>query len=295
MKRAFDEIIASLKTTIAAYQYFVDFKKVFKNVDEIYIVLNLLNSLLNSKNEFDTRFLYLIHTYPETLKAIPLLLAVRAPHSEVKVMDLSLKTFHFDNLINEDKDYLKFMEETGLKDLIANGRVTNLVDYVIGVEVGLDSNARKNRTGKTMEDIINNYLSSFKELEIIRQATKKDIQSIFRFDGLNELVFKEELGSKPADKRFDFAVKYNNHVFLIETNFYGSGGSKLNETARSYMALADQLQHIPGVSFIWITDGIGWVSAKNNLLESYEHQESLMTIEDLDTNFLIDAIHKMAE
>ena len=295
MKRSFDDILSSLKTTIATYDYFVDFKKVYKNIDDLYVTLNILNSLLNSKEKFDLRFKSLIHSYPETLKAIPLLLAVRAPHNEISVMDLTLKTFHFGNPIENDDDYLRFMEQTGLKDMIANGKVTNLVDYVTGVEVGLDSNARKNRTGTTMEDIVENYLITFKELKVIRQATKKDILDKFGFDGLNNVVFKEETGIKPAEKRFDFAVNYNKHIFLIETNFYGSGGSKLNETARSYMALADQLSHIPNVSFIWITDGIGWLSAKNNLLESYNHQQSLMTIEDLDTNFLIDAIHKMAD
>lgn len=295
MKRQFDEIMKSLKTTIASYDYFVDFPKVYKNVDDVVIPLNLLNSLLNTGSEFDARFVDLIHKYPESLKAIPILLAIRTDNWKVNVIDGALVTFDFKTRIESDEQYLRFMEKTGLKELISKGKVSNLIDYVTGVEVGLDSNARKNRTGTSMEHIVSDYLSSFDDIEVIEQATKHSIKTKFGFSGLEPLDLTIGKGTKRADKRFDFAVKYKNEVFLIETNFYGSGGSKLNETARSYEMLAEQINRIPGCQFIWITDGVGWKTAQNNLKESYEHQNHLLTLKDLEFDDLINLIRNYTE
>jgi type II restriction enzyme len=281
MKRSFEDIMSNLKTTIAGFDFYTDFNKVFVNIEEISISLNLMNSLLNTGDDFDKRFISLIHKYPDVLKSIPILLAVR--ENKLPVLEKgNVEEYRFDKLSNEDESYLRFMDKTGLKELISKGKVKNLVDYVTGVEVGLDSNARKNRTGTAMETLVESYLRSIPNLEVIRQASTKTIKEKFHFDGLDNIKLSDGSYSKKAEKRFDFACRYDDVIYLIETNFYGSGGSKLNETARSYQEIAEQLKNIPSCHFVWITDGIGWNSAKGNLQESYLHQSNLLTIYDLE-------------
>jgi len=290
MKRDFDDIMAGLKTTIAGYDYFVDFKKVYNNVSEVLIPLNLLNSLIGRGDDFDTEFISLIHKYPESLHAIPILLAVRSPSYKMNVVDNTLVSFDFKKIVNTDEEYLKFMRETGLKELFVGNHIKSLVDYVTGVEVGLDSNARKNRSGTNMEGIVENYLSLIPGVEVIPQAEKKVIISRFGYPELESINLKE--GKNQAEKRFDFAMKYKDEIFLVETNFYGGGGSKLNEVARSYEKLADDINKLPHYKFLWITDGIGWRSARKNLQESYTHQQLMMTIKDLEQGNLIKEIEE---
>lgn len=288
MKRTFDDIMAHLKTTIAGYDYFVDFKKVYSNVSELIIPLNILNSLIGINVNFDEEFIKLIHKYPETLHAVPILLAVRAPSYKMNVIDNTLVSFDFKKIVNTDEEYIKFFTETGLKELFVGGHIKNLIDYVTGVEVGLDSNARKNRSGTNMENIVGNYLKLIPDTELISQAEKDTIIKEFGYDELNKINLKE--GKNQAEKRFDFALKYKDIVYLIETNFYGGGGSKLNEVARSYEKLADDINKLEHYKFLWITDGIGWRSARRNLQESYSHQQLMMTLWDLENSNLIKEI-----
>ena len=293
LKRDLDEIMSTLKDTIADYGYYVDFEKVYQNVDDVIVPLKLLESLVGRKDDFDAAFVNLIHKYPESLKAIPILLACR--DKKMKVIDGDLKVFDFSKRKNSDDEYVKFMDRTGLKALLTEGHVTNLFDYVIGVEVGLDSNARKNRTGTTMENIVLNFLKSNPEIEYLSQAEKKQIKAEFGYSDLDSLNLTE--GKNAAEKRFDYAfkVKGTDIVFLVETNFYGSGGSKLNETSRSYEKLADDVNGTKHFRFIWITDGKGWATARNNLHESYEHQQILLTLTDLANKNLINEIKKYCE
>ena len=297
MKRSFDEIMKNLKKSIAGFSYYTDFKKVYGNVEDVLISLNILNSLIGTCDKFDDKFLNIIHRYPETLKAIPILIAFRTKDGKVPVADNrgDIVSFDFESPSMKDDDYLLFVDKTGLKDMIANARVTNLVDYVTGVEVGLDSNARKNRTGSIMEGIVLEYLQreSSDPKEIMVQANKKDIISKWGYTELENINISEK--KKEANKRFDFAINVDGIVFLIETNFYGSGGSKLNETSRSYEKLADDINNLKHYRFIWVTDGIGWKSARRNLEESYQHQLFLATLRDLETNFLMEEIQKYCD
>ena len=85
-----------------------------------------------------------------------------------------------------------------------------------------------------------------------------------------------------AAKRFDFVVKTESMIYAVETNFYSGGGSKLNETARSYKMLSQEADTIEGFSFVWFTDGIGWKSAKGNLRETFEAMEHVYNIDDME-------------
>lgn len=275
--RNFDAWLAGFRPSIADYKYYVDFEKVFANVDAIKIPLNILNSLIGSKN-IEQEFESILKKYPETLKCIPILLAKR--ELDIMAMDIEgQKDFHFNRMNYSIPEYTKFMRKTGLFDLMQQHIVNNLVDYVIGVETGLDSNGRKNRGGHLMEDLVESYLQKaglvkdvnyFKEMYIheIEQKWKIDLSSI------------SNNGS--AEKRFDFVVKGKNTVYGIETNFYSSSGSKLNETARSYKTITMETQGLNYFKFVWFTDGCGWTSAKNNLKETFDVLEHLYNIDDLE-------------
>ncbi|MDD2504671.1 MAG: type II restriction endonuclease [Bacilli bacterium] len=282
MKRKFDEIIESLKDSIATYDYYVDFEKVYKNVGKVEMQLNLLNYLIGKEN-IEQEFMRLIVEYPDVIEVIPILLAIR--EGEIKIIDGEIISYSFKKMNRDIKDYTKLLKESGLVELFQKKKIKNLVDYVTGVEVGLDTNARKNRTGHLMENIVEGYIKKISNVDYLKEATKNDIKNHFKTDVLDGLNLDEE--NKKTNKRFDFVVKTkSDKLLLIETNFYGGGGSKLNETARSYAKLGKDIQGIKGVVFVWITDGKGWKSTKNNLREAYQNIEHLYTLDDLDKGVL---------
>ena len=279
--RDFNVWLSGFRDSIADYGYYVDFEKVHRNIDKIKIELNILNSLVGSKS-IETDFENLIKKYPEVLKCIPLLLAVRA--AEIYAIDSDgAFTYAFNKPNTSLEQYKIFMRKTGLFDLMANHIINNLVDYATGVETGLDSNGRKNRGGHMMENLVESFIGKsgfikdenyFKEM-YIHQITDKwgiDLSAISN--------------QGKAEKRFDFVIKTDDMIYAIETNFYGSGGSKLNETARSYKTLALEADTIDGFTFVWFTDGKGWTSARNNLEETFDVMEHIYNIRDLENGII---------
>ena len=279
--RDFDSWLASFRPSIADYKYYTDFNKVFNNVDAIKIPLNILNSLIGSKN-IEEDFKKILTQYPETLNCIPILLAKR--EFDIMAMDEEGQIdFHFDKPNCTNEEYVKFMRKTGLFDLMENHIVNNLVDYVTGIETGLDSNGRKNRGGHLMENLVEGFLckaglakgkSYFKEMYIheIESKWNIDLSSISNNGG--------------SEKRFDFVVKGKDIVYGIETNFYTSSGSKLNETARSYKTITLETKDLDYFKFVWFTDGCGWRSAKYNLIETFDVLEHLYNIADLESGII---------
>lgn len=279
--RNFSEWLSGFRESIADYGYYINFEKVHRNVDNIKVELNILNSLIGSKN-IEQDFENLVNKYPEVLKCIPLLLAVRA--NEIYTIDSEGEfTYNFKKPNLSVEQYKVFMRKTGLFDLIENHIVNNLVDYATGVETGLDSNGRKNRGGHLMENLVESFIKKsgfvkdetyFKEM-YIHQITEKwniDLSAISN--------------QGKTEKRFDYVVKTPNMIYGIETNFYGSGGSKLNETARSYKTLALETDTIDGFTFVWFTDGKGWTSARHNLEETFDVMEHIYNIKDLENGIL---------
>ena len=281
MKRNFDEWINNFKSSISNYSYYADFKKIYKNVDKVKVELNILNSLIGSKT-IEQDFKNIMLKYPETLECIPLLLAVRS--TEIFVKDeINEYLFDFKKMVYSMDDYVRFMQESGLFDLLQNHIINNLYDYVLGIEVGLDSNGRKNRGGHLMEDLVEKYIkeSGFvKDVNYFKEMYLNDIEKRWNID-LSSLS-----GNNVSTKRFDFVIKTPKQIYLIETNFYASSGSKLNETARSYEMLAKKAKEIDGITFIWITDGLGWHDAKNNLKETFNELETMYNINDLESGIL---------
>ena len=275
--RDFDKWLKTMKDSIATWNYYTDFDKVYKNVESIKIELNILNSLIGSKN-IKEEFRKIIELYPNTLKAIPILLAKR--EKEIKINDENGNyQFNFEKPNYSPDEYVIFMEKTGLFELLQNHIIHNLVDYVTGVEVGLDSNGRKNRTGHTMEDLVESYLKKagfIKNKTYFKEMYLSEVEKRFCVD-LSNLSNQNKV-----EKRFDFVVLKNNKVYGIECNFYGSDGSKLNETARSYKTLAIESKTIDNFVFVWLTDGKGWNSAKNNLEETFDELSTVFNLYDLE-------------
>ena len=281
MNRNFNDWLSKFKASISDYTYYVDFEKIYKNVDKIKVELNILNSLIGSKN-IEEEFQNILIKYPETLECIPLLLAVRSREIFVKD-EINEYLFKFDKMVYSIKDYIKFMRESGLFDLLQNHIINNLYDYVLGIEVGLDSNGRKNRGGHLMENLVESYIIKAgyeKDVNYFKEMYLKDIEKKWNLD------LSEMSGHNTSTKRFDFVIKTDKQVYVIETNFYSSGGSKLNETARSYKMLAQESKKVDGVTFIWFTDGTGWVSARKNLEETFNELDTLYSINDLENGVL---------
>jgi len=282
-KDVFDYLIKNLKESIFTWDYFVDFKKVKTNISLIEKELNLLNFLIGKSN-LDKELIDLVTEYPKIRKVLPILIAIR----QSKMKDLQIID-DFEELVSENKidlfnpnkqlnkelkeDLIKFFDESGLKQIFQDKNIKNVVDYCFGVEVGMDTNARKNRTGTSMESIVEAILEKFckiNKLEFISQATQKKIKDKWNFD----------ISLDKTDRRFDFAVfnKSKNKLFLLETNFYGGGGSKLKSTAGEYQYLFDFLKK-QNIDLIWVTDGVGWKTTTKSLFETFLHNEYLFNIE----------------
>ena len=274
-KRVFSEWLGTFRKSINGYKYYTDFEKVYENAEKLKIEINILNSLIGSKN-IEEEFENILRKYPECIKAIPILIAVR--EYEIYCQDANgAVNYNFKKIVQSIEDYKYFMRETGLFDMIANHLIGNLYDYVLGVEVGLGSNGRKNRGGHQMEDLVERYIKKT-GLEYYKEMYLTDIEEKWNVD----------LSAISADgtttKRWDFVVKTDDNIYVIETNFYTSGGSKLNETARSYKTIALEAKDIEGVEFVWITDGGGWISARRNLEETFDVMSSIYNIADMENN-----------
>ncbi len=285
-KRDFNTWMATFRPSIADYKYYVDFEKVYTNAESVKVELNILNSLIGSKNIHDD-FCALVSRYPEVLRAIPILIAKR--ESEIPCRDeKGAFIYDFKPAKLQDGTYTPeyfayFMEQVGLFQMIQGEHVHNLVDYVTGVEVGLDSNGRKNRGGHLMEDLVEGFIveAGFeKGVTYFKEMYGSEIEERW---GLDLSAISNE---GKTSKRFDFVVRTPSMVYAIETNFYGSGGSKLNETARSYKNLALEAAGVEGLTFVWFTDGAGWKSARHNLEETFDVMEHIYSICDLEDGII---------
>ena len=281
-KRVFSQWLSTFRKSINGYRYYTDFNRVYKKAEHLTIEMNILNSLVGSKN-IESDFEEIIAMYPECIKAVPILLAVR--ESEIFCQDINGPVnYQFDRSIQTVEQYKYFMRHTGLFDLLENHIICNLYDYVTGVEVGLDSNGRKNRSGDQMENLVEQYLKKAR-IDYYKEMDLTEIENKWHMD-LSAIS-----AEGTSTKRWDFVVKSLSCLYVIETNFYTGGGSKLNETARSYKMIAEEAKNIPNFKFVWITDGGGWEKAKRNLEETFNVLEDLYNITDMENN-LFDNLFK---
>ncbi len=284
--RDFNTWLSTMKDSIATWTYYTDFDKVYENVQKIKVELNILNSLIGSKN-IEEEFKSIVNQYPNVLVVVPILLAKR--EAEIKVQDADGSyVFNFVKMNYTVDQYTLFMRNSGLFDLLQNHIINNLVDYVLGIEVGMDTNGRKNRTGHVMEDLVESYLIKaglVKGKTYFKEMNASEVERRFHLD-LSSLSNDGEL-----EKRFDFVfVGALGTVFACECNFYGSSGSKLNETAGRYKLLTLESKNITGLQFVWFTDGIGWNSAKKNLKETFDVLDNLYNLKDLEDGAIVNLV-----
>lgn len=277
----FEYLLDTMRPGVADWEYFVNWNKVFDNTREIESTLNIMNYLLG-KEDFEKEFRYLAEKYPEILKMIPVLIVRNGSKSSdyhvvtVNGASLTEEAYNFASSNNPSEEDIanaaRFITQSGLIRIFRQDGVHNLVDYVLGVEAGLSSNGRKNRGGDAMENVCDALLAGM-ELNYIRQASHIDIQKKFGVT-LNGM----------EGRRFDFAAKVNDELFVIEVNCYSSGGSKLDKTASDFRGLQDELRG--QATFIWLTDGHGWLKTKNPLRKAFDHNDYILNIEMINKGAL---------
>lgn len=257
-KTTFDEFIATLTPTNRTLDFYVDWQKCLHNRADVEIFLNHLNFLLGKNDdELQKSVEKLFASMPKAFTVLPLLVAVRDANQIV--FDTKGNQVPMTSYFENAERAFEFIKESGLAKIFSDRNIKDLNDFVFGIEVGLDTNARKNRSGQAMEKLISNIFSNAK-LNFSEQVNIGDLTKISK-------IFGDDI------KRFDFVIFADSTTYCIECNFYSSGGSKLNETARAYQELAQKFEKIDGFEFIWITDGEGWLSAKSKLSESYKTVE----------------------
>lgn len=262
----FNTFLSQLKETNQTLDFFCDFGKISENVNNIKLSLCMLNSLIGVQD---------IRSAVETIwnrdksafNVMDILIAVRS-EGQKKVIDSIGNCVVLDSLFTSVEGVMEFLNNTGLTEVFQSRKITNLVDYVFGIETGLDTNARKNRSGHIMENAVAKILKS-NGIHFRQEVYSSEWQSITDVLGDDE-------------KRFDFVIETPTKTYLIEVNFYSGGGSKLNEVARSYSDIAPKINSVEGFEFVWITDGIGWKSAKNKLQEAYNIIPSVYNLTDIE-------------
>lgn len=279
----FQQITSTFKDKgITLWSYFVNWEKVHKNIKPIEKELNLLNVLIGKEN-IEQEVYDLIKEYPQVIKAFPFLIAFRSTSVSMLIDEINFvyKDYDFKHRLMTDddcKDLTLFFMQSGLGSLMQDKKVKNLVDYVTGVEVGLDSNGRKNRGGTLMENIVEKFVSQTCAelgLEYMAQANAKKIKQHWNI----------EITVDKSSRNLDFAINKNGKLYFIECNFYGGGGSKLKSTATEYVSM-NAYWNAQDITFIWVTDGAGWKSTLKPLREYFDKADYLLNLEMLKVNLL---------
>lgn len=266
MLKDFDKFMSQLKETNQTLDFFCDFDKISENVEDIKLSLCMLNSLIGA-SDLRKSVETIWNRDKNAFSVMDILIAVRT-RDKKKILDSVGNCVPLESMFISVDSVMTFLTDTGLGAVLQNQQVKNLVDYVFGIETGLDTNARKNRSGHVMENTVAN---------IFTNAGIPFRQEVYsrEWPAITEVLGDDE-------KRFDFVVETPSKVYLIEVNFYSGGGSKLNEVARSYSDIAPKINSVKGFEFVWITDGIGWKSAKNKLQEAYGIIPSVYNLTSID-------------
>lgn len=266
MKKDFNKFMSQLKETNQKLDFFCDFEKISNNVENIKLSLCMLNSLIGARD---------IRKSVETIwnrdktafNVMDILIAVRS-EGKKKILDNRDNCIKLESLFSSVDGVMDFLDNTGLTEVFQSRKISDLVDYVFGIETGLDSNARKNRSGHVMEETV---------AKIFKKNGIRFLQEVYstEWPELQRVLGDDE-------KRFDFVIETTQKIYLIEVNFYSGGGSKLNEVARSYSDIAPKINSVNGFEFVWITDGVGWKSAKNKLQEAYSIIPSIFNLTNIN-------------
>ena len=267
MNKDFNLFMSQLQETNQTLDFFCDFDKISENVENIKLSLCMLNSLIGStdmRKSVETIW----KRDKSTFNVMDILIAVRS-EGKKKVLDSLGNCVVLDSLFESVDGVMEFLEDTGLSEIFQSKRINDLVDYVFGIETGLDTNARKNRSGHVMERMVARILDQ-NGIGYRQEVYSSEWPEITKVLGDDE-------------KRFDFVIEDKDKTYLIEVNFYSGGGSKLNEVARSYSDIAPKINSVSGFEFVWITDGVGWNSARNKLQEAYSNIPSVYNLTNISS------------
>ena len=253
MEKNFGTFMSQLRETNQTLGFFCDFDKISNNVENIKLSLCMLNSLIGT-NDLRRSVETIWERDKTAFNILDILIAVRS-NGQKKVLNANGECVALNSFFESVDSVVEYLEDTGLAHILKEGRIKNLVDYVFGIETGLDSNARKNRSGHVMENMVSKIFDD-NNITYRKEVYSKEWTDIKRVLGDDE-------------KRFDFAIEAHQKTYLIEVNFYSGGGSKLNEVARAYTDIAPKVNSVPNFEFVWITDGIGWKDARTKLHEAY--------------------------
>jgi len=266
MVKNFEWFLSQLTQTNATLDYFVDFSKVRENTEKILLKLHQLNFLLG-KSDLAQAIALVFAENPKAFEVLGILLSVRDSQKTL-VLNTELQAVPLASYFEDTAQILNFLEESGLADIFRNKAIGSLPDYVFGVEAGLSSHGRKNRSGENMSKAVSQLL---------------DRAGIFYQKEIHSSQFPQ-IASLGADiKKFDFVIETEKKTYLIEVNYYNSSGSKPNEVARAYADIAPKINQYTAYEFVWITDGQGWLSSKKQLQEAYQqipHVYNLASLPD---------------
>ena len=262
----FITFMSQLKETNQTLDFFCDFDKIHSHVEDIKLSLCMLNSLIGA-TDMRSAVETIWRRDKSAFNVMDILIAVRS-EGKKKVLNSFGDCVVLDSLFDSVDGVMEFLTDTGLSEVFRSQKITNLVDYVFGVETGLDSNARKNRSGHVMEHVVADILSQH------GISYRTEVYSS-EWEEMTQALGDDE-------KRFDFVIETPQKVYLIEVNFYSGGGSKLNEVARAYSDIAPKINAVNGFEFVWITDGIGWNSAKNKLQEAFNIIPSIYNLTSIE-------------
>lgn len=266
MAKDFNLFMSQLQETNQTLDFFCDFDKISRNVNDIKLSLCMLNSLIGAP-DMRAAVETIWNRDRTAFTVMDILIAVRS-EGRKPVLDASGRCVVLNSLFHSVDGVMEFLDNTGLTEVFQSRKIGDLVDYVFGIETGLDSNARKNRSGHVMENMVARIFDS-NGVRYRQEVYSTEWPQLQRVLGDDE-------------KRFDFVVKGANKTYLIEVNFYSGGGSKLNEVARSYSDIAPKVNSVPGFEFVWITDGVGWRSARNKLQEAYSIIPSIYNLTNIN-------------
>ena len=266
MNKDFDQFMSQLQETNQTLDFFCDFDKISANVADVEMSLNTLNYLIG-KDDLAKGVSEIWMRDRKVFEVLGILIAVR-DEGKKPVVDSRGNVVLLKSYFGSETKVVEFLQETGLASIFKSRRIKNLVDYVFGIETGLDTNARKNRSGHIMENTVS---------KIFKNSGIKFRQEVYSSE------FPELAVLGADEKRFDFFIEVSGMKYLIEVKFYSGGGSKLNEVARAYTELAPKVNSVRGFEFVWITDGVGWKSARNKLEEAYHTIPSVYNLTSIYT------------
>lgn len=245
--------------------YYTNFQKVIDNVKPISMRLTQLNYLIGQK-DMRKAIEELWEENPKAFSVMGILIAVRKNQRKKAWGRDGQKLLVYSYFDNVDH-IMEFIEDSGLIKVFQDKHIKNLVDYVFGIETGLDTHGRKNRIGEIM---VSKVAQLFDEANISYECEVKSKN----FPSIKAVLGKDS-------KRFDFVISCPLKKYLIEVNYYGTQGSKVTEIPRSYMDVAKKINSVNGFEFVWITDGMGWNKAKEQLNEAYDEIPNVYNLNTL--------------